>query len=164
LSLKSLVTSDPRSNRGYVQPGRERVTQSTNAAEIAALRLKAPDSKETFEIGREENSQWKNQWPPADALPNTHFREFFIDFFGTCHLLHMEVMRSVALGLGLKEEFFEDKIGERYHNLRLLSYPPIEAKKLTGDGQARAGTHSGLLGHLLLRLRLTSSFIQTMGR
>lgn len=52
-------------------------------------------------------------------------------------------MRCVALGLGLKEAFFEDKIGERYHNLRLLSYPPIEAKKLIRDGQARAGTHSG---------------------
>ena len=52
-------------------------------------------------------------------------------------------MRSIALGLDLEEMYFEDKINEQYHNLRLLHYPPIEAEKLQGDGQARAGAHSG---------------------
>jgi isopenicillin N synthase-like dioxygenase len=53
-------------------------------------------------------------------------------------------MRSIAIGLGLKENFFDSKINEQSHNLRLLSYPPIERRLLKNDGQARAGAHSGL--------------------
>jgi isopenicillin N synthase-like dioxygenase len=55
-------------------------------------------------------------------------------------------MRSIAVGLDLDEMFFEDKINEQYHNLRLLSYPPIKTSLLKKAGQARAGAHSGGLG------------------
>jgi isopenicillin N synthase-like dioxygenase len=55
----------------------------------------------------------------------------------------MEVMRSIALGLDLGEMFFEDKIDDQCHNLRLLSYPPIRSALLREEGQARAGAHSG---------------------
>ncbi len=52
-------------------------------------------------------------------------------------------MRSIALGLNLDERYFDNKINDQNHNLRLLSYPPIQRKLLEGDGQARAGAHSG---------------------
>jgi isopenicillin N synthase-like dioxygenase len=52
-------------------------------------------------------------------------------------------MRAIALGLDLDETFFDDKINEQFHNLRLLSYPPIKTSQLTKDGQARSGAHSG---------------------
>jgi isopenicillin N synthase-like dioxygenase len=52
-------------------------------------------------------------------------------------------MRSIALGLNLGEQFFDDKINEQCHNLRLLSYPPVKRAILGGEGQARAGAHSG---------------------
>lgn len=51
-------------------------------------------------------------------------------------------MRSIAIGLDLGEHFFDEKINEKCHNLRLLSYPPIKTT-LLNDGQARAGAHSG---------------------
>jgi isopenicillin N synthase-like dioxygenase len=51
-------------------------------------------------------------------------------------------MRAIALGLDLDEMFFEDKINEQRHNLRLLSYPPIKTSLLK-EGQTRAGAHSG---------------------
>ena len=54
-------------------------------------------------------------------------------------------MRSVALGLDLHESFFDQKIDQQSHNLRLLSYPPIRTKLLSQEGQARAGAHSGML-------------------
>ncbi|KAJ7167470.1 hypothetical protein C8R46DRAFT_1093102 [Mycena filopes] len=122
----SLKWEDPRSNRGYVKVGRERVTQATDAAEIAALRAKAPDFKETMEIGRDWDSVWKNQWPPEAVAP--HFKETMLDFFGQCHALHVHVMRSIAIGLDLEEG--------------LLSYPPIKRALLDNEGQARAGAHS----------------------
>jgi len=62
-------------------------------------------------------------------------------------------MRSIALGLGLGEHFFDDKINDQCHNLRLLSYPPVERTLLGGEGQARAGVHSG---EYTLKLLLSS--------
>ena len=57
----------------------------------------------------------------------------------------MVVMRSIALGLDLQEDFFDDKIDKQCHNLRLLSYPPIKRAILDKDtDQARAGAHSGM--------------------
>ncbi|KAH9948356.1 Clavaminate synthase-like protein [Amylocystis lapponica] len=139
--LKSkLAWEDPRSNRGYVQLGRERVTQSADPAEIAKLREKAPDCKETMEIGRDWDKMWKNQWPQESDAPG--FKDAMLHFFKTCHELHVVIMRAIALGLNLDEMFFEDKIHEQYHNLRLLSYPPIRTQMLQRDGQARAGAHS----------------------
>ncbi len=58
----------------------------------------------------------------------------------TCHELHSVVMRAIALGLDLDETFFDDKINEQFHNLRLLSYPPIKSSQ---DARARIQTHSG---------------------
>ncbi|KAL1761578.1 hypothetical protein FB107DRAFT_269182 [Schizophyllum commune] len=136
-----LAWADPRSNRGYVAVGRERVTQSQDAAAIAAMREKAPDYKESMEIGRDWDSVWPNQWPTDEELPT--FKPFMLSFFQTCHELHMVVMRSIALGLDLQEDFFDDKIDKQCHNLRLLSYPPIKRAILDKDtDQARAGAHS----------------------
>jgi len=135
-----LAWYDPRANRGYVQPGRERVTQSTDAKEIAALREKAPDCKETMEIGRDWDPVWRNMWPEEKDCPG--FKQTMLEFYETCHKLHNTVMRTIALGLDLEESFFDDKINEKCHNLRLLSYPPIRTEILRKEGQARAGAHS----------------------
>jgi len=77
-----LAWDDPRANRGYVQVGRERVTQSADAAEIAALRAKAPDSKETMEIGRDWDTTWKNKWPQESDAPK--FKQTMLQFFQVC--------------------------------------------------------------------------------
>jgi isopenicillin N synthase-like dioxygenase len=135
-----LAWEDPRSNRGYVKVGRERVTQSVDPDEIAALRKKAPDYKESMEIGRDSDATWKNMWPREADAPN--FRATMLVFFQTCHNLHAEVMRSIALGLDLKESFFDDKIHHQCHNLRLLSYPPVKQDVLQAGGTSRAGAHS----------------------
>ncbi|KAJ6538542.1 hypothetical protein DFH09DRAFT_1177172 [Mycena vulgaris] len=137
---EKLAWEDPWSNRGYVQIGRERVTQSTDAAEIAALREKAPDFKETMEIGPDWDYVWKDQWPAETDVPE--FKKSMLGFWKQCHELHVHVMRSIAIGLELEESFFDDKIQEQCHNLRLLSYPPIKRALLDKEGQARAGAHS----------------------
>ena len=59
--------------------GRERATQSTDAAKIAELRKKAPDTKESMEIGREWDKTWKNRWPQESEAPG--FRQTMMDFF-----------------------------------------------------------------------------------
>ncbi len=62
-------------------------------------------------------------------------------------------MRSVAIGLDLKEHFFDSKIDEKCHNLRLLSYPAIKTSLLKNEGQARAGAHSGEIALIYMKNR-----------
>lgn len=76
----------------------------------------------------------------------------------TCHELHVSVMRSIALGLGIEESYFDDKIQEQYHNLRLLSYPSITSDIIRKDGQSRAGAHSGQFNSTCFRFFPTDSF------
>ncbi|KIP02101.1 hypothetical protein PHLGIDRAFT_96346 [Phlebiopsis gigantea 11061_1 CR5-6] len=137
---QKLAWEDPRSNRGYVAIGRERVTQSADPSEIAQLRAQAPDYKESMEIGRNWDPTWKNQWPQESDAPR--FKESMLGFYQTCHDLHVYVMRAIALGLNLEETFFDKIVDQQCHNLRLLSYPPIKTNLLEKDGQARAGAHS----------------------
>ncbi|KAG1846774.1 hypothetical protein DFJ58DRAFT_892104 [Suillus subalutaceus] len=135
-----LAWDDPKANRGYVQVGRERVSNALDAAEIASLRAKAPDTKESMEIGRENHPTFSNKWPQETEVPE--FKQTMLHFFQTCHEVHTMVMKSIALGLDLPEDFFDNKIDRQDHNLRLLSYPPIRTSLLLGDGQARAGSHT----------------------
>jgi isopenicillin N synthase-like dioxygenase len=82
-----LKWEDPRANRGYVEIGREqlRVTQSADPDEIAALREKTPDFKETMEIGRDWDSEWKNQWPLETQVPL--FRKRMLEFYEVSFIL-----------------------------------------------------------------------------
>jgi len=124
-----LAWDDPQSNRGYIRVGRERSARSIDVT---------PDTKETMEIGRDWDETWRNHWPQESDAPG--FKQTMVDFYKTCHETHCIVMRAIALGLGLDEMFFEDKINEQRHNLRLLSYPPI--KTSSKEDHSRFSAHS----------------------
>lgn len=132
--------------------GRERVTQSSDPDEITQLRAKAPDYKETMEIGRNWDPTYKNHWPQESDAPG--FKSTTLSFFQTCHEVHVLVMRAIALGLNLEETWFDNKINEQYHNMRLLSYPSVKTDLLRKEGQARAGAHSGTVA-IMVKLFLS---------
>jgi isopenicillin N synthase-like dioxygenase len=79
LPQDKLAWDNPRSNRGYIKVGREYVTQSSDSAEIAELRNKPPNTKESMEIGRDWDKTWRNHWPQESDAPG--FRETMVDFF-----------------------------------------------------------------------------------
>ncbi|ORY91601.1 thymine dioxygenase [Leucosporidium creatinivorum] len=133
-----LAWQSPESNRGYVRQGRERVTQAITKEEVEALREQAPDYKETMEIGKDYDSVWPNMWP-EEEFPE--FKDWANGFFESCHLLHVEIMSALALGMGLGASFFDSMIDQKAHNLRLLNYPPVARKLIEGGGN-RAGSHS----------------------
>lgn len=81
-----------------------------------------------MEIGRDWDQSWKNQWPQETDAPR--FKQTMLEFYSTCHELHVHVMRAIALGLELEEDYFDRKIDQQCHNLRLLSYPPIRTSLL----------------------------------
>jgi isopenicillin N synthase-like dioxygenase len=139
---QSLGWTTPQANRGYSAPGREKVTVLTNRDEIADLRERAPDLKETFEIGREGEPDHPNRWPDEGSEETVAgFRAGMEGFFGECKRLHVEVMRAIAVGMGLDEGFFDGFVDVGDNTLRLLHYPPVEADVFETDA-VRAGAHS----------------------
>jgi isopenicillin N synthase-like dioxygenase len=99
-----------------------------------------PDLKESFEIGNEPSNRFENNWPADDLLPG--FRDHNMQFFKTCHELHLQVMNSIALALGLPDEYFSRFCNKMEHNLRLLHYPQVEKKVLDREQQSRTGAHT----------------------
>jgi isopenicillin N synthase-like dioxygenase len=140
----ALGWTTPSANRGYVASGREKVTQSADPDEIAKLRANNPDLKESMEIGREGVEGLPNQWP--DRFDDDQGKSFTRDmqaFFLTLKDLHMQVMRAIALGMGLDDDFFDSFTDGGDNNLRLLHYPPVKKRVWKKNpSQVRAGEHS----------------------
>ena len=65
---------------GYSAPGKEKVVQHVyDRNKLDVLRKKAPDVKESFEVGREDDPVMPNIWLPEDALPG--FKEASLAFY-----------------------------------------------------------------------------------
>ncbi|TFY58082.1 hypothetical protein EVJ58_g6639 [Rhodofomes roseus] len=70
--------------RGYSPPGKEKASQHVyDENELEKLRVQAPDVKESFEVGREDDPM-ANIWLPDGVLPG--FKEASLDFFWVCCL------------------------------------------------------------------------------
>ena len=117
----------PESNRGYLNVGQELLDGG------------APDLKETFEIGNEAETTFENRWPNAE-LP--HFRETMLEYFNAADQLHLDVLRCLAIGMNLGEDFFTPLCNGNHQNLRLLHYPETQRSKISRAGQKRGGVHS----------------------
>lgn len=96
-----------------------------------------------MEIGREGVPGLPNQWPDGLDDEGREFTRVMKAFFLQCKELHGEVMRAIALGMGLEEHFFDAYTDAGDNNLRLLHYPAVE-KAVFRDNpeQVRAGAHS----------------------
>lgn len=148
-----LAWESPESNRGYVSPGREKVSQLICKDQVQALRDSSPDLKESLEIGKEPSQNFQNMWPV-----DPKFRAEMMQFYKTCHLFHLDVMDSLALGLGLGGGFFEPYCNGMDHNLRLLHYPDVKKNILDRKDQSRAGSHSGIFFNHQRLWNLNASF------
>ncbi|EQB45494.1 hypothetical protein CGLO_15635 [Colletotrichum gloeosporioides Cg-14] len=134
----------PEANRGYSAPGREKVSQFMDAASVGKERAGNPDLKESYEIGREGEPTHPNQWPVEKAgSPVDGFKAQMLDFFGQCKNLHVEVMRAIAVGMGIDEHYFDGFTDVGDNTLRLLHYPSVNPEVFKiNPGQVRAGAHS----------------------
>lgn len=121
----SFKYQSPQSNRGYIAVGMERLEN-------------LPDLKESFDIGDEKDTAYENRWPTHE-LPS--FRATMLEYFAQFDLLHLDVMRAIALGLGFDQEFFTSTNDENHQNLRLLHYPEIDRARIGPGGQKRGGEH-----------------------
>ncbi|KAI1494822.1 hypothetical protein F5X96DRAFT_676274 [Biscogniauxia mediterranea] len=132
----------PEANRGYSAPGREKTTRLTDIDEVKRLRDAVPDLKESLEIGREGVEDHPNHWPEEEG-ELVGFKKIMLEFHDKCKALHMEVMRAIAVGLGIDEGWFDKFTDEGDNTLRLLHYPEVKKDVFTiNPGQVRAGAHS----------------------
>jgi isopenicillin N synthase-like dioxygenase len=111
--------------------------------DVEALRAAVPDLKESLEIGRDDEEGMPNMWPDDDSEGAKEFKKVMLAFFDECKELHKEVMRALALGLGIEESWF-DKFTDRGDNtLRLLHYPSVSKEVFKkNELQVRAGSHT----------------------
>lgn len=134
----------PEANRGYSSPGREKVSQLADAADVDKARSAAPDLKESFEIGRDGDAAFPNPWPAeGKETALLGFRADMVDFHARCQAIHLDLMRAIALAMGLDEAYFEPFVDQGDNTLRLLHYPAVKADVFrVNPGQVRAGEHS----------------------
>lgn len=154
----TLAWTTPESNRGYVAHGREKVS-TLEKDEVEALKAQVPDLKESFEIGREGEEGHPNNWPTSDDKAKD-FKSVMLEFHDRCKDLHVEVMRAIAVGMGLDEHFFDSYTDVGDNTLRLLHYPAVpktvfQANKL----QVRAGEHTDY-GSITLLFQDTAGGLQ----
>jgi isopenicillin N synthase-like dioxygenase len=133
----------PNSPRGYRALGIEALGRGNSAAATP------PDLKEFYHIGREawpdepyytsaEGQRYyiPNFWPDDRAGFREAAARYYTEIEGVVGLL----MRLAALGLGIDERFFDDKIDRHISAMRLNFYPEQTVSPV--PGQLRAGAHT----------------------
>jgi len=132
----------PEVHRGYSYPGLEKVSQYMDGDEAVGKQLRQmSDCKESYEVGSEENAQQPNVWLPEATLPG--FRQFTTQFYWKCNVLAQELLRALALGIGLEDpEYLINYHSGHNNQLRLLHYPPVPAAQLESQSIARMPAHS----------------------
>jgi len=106
----------------------------------------AVDLKEFWHVGREHvpGAAWTKDYPPnvwPTEIPG--FREQTWALYQALEALGDRVLRAVALGLGLGEDFFADKTDHGNSILRPIHYPPLTQR--SGDPDSvRSGQHEDI--------------------
>lgn len=129
-------------HRGYTEPGRTKETIDYAADPEREQRKRARgDLKETYEVGSAQNKAQGNVWPPEATLPG--FQEFMLKFYWECNRVSQEVLRALAVGIGLEDPEHLTKLHSGHGNqLRLAHYPSIPADSLEKDEADRLGAHT----------------------
>ena len=132
----------PATPRGFRALGIEALSYGND-------RTTPPDLKEYYHFGREtwpdepyftgaEGQRYfiPNIWPERPA----GFREAAQRYYAEMERISLVLMRLAALGLGVDEHFFDDKIDRHITAMRLNFYPQQTEAPL--PGQLRAGEHT----------------------
>lgn len=123
----------PASTRGYEGVG------------VQALEAGRPgDLKEIFQCGPDPARTRPNAWP--EDMPE--FRQTLLAFLDAAKASCDQLMRAIALSLGLPEDYFVPYHDRTDSTLRLLHYPPLIGAP--APGQLRAGAHTDFGGMNLL--------------
>ncbi|MEK9968467.1 MAG: 2-oxoglutarate and iron-dependent oxygenase domain-containing protein [Ferrovibrio sp.] len=150
--------------RGFRAVGDESLSYSLGEAA-------PPDLKETFRIGhvapgsdeyaeRARASYYApNLWPNRPA----GFREIWTQYYRQMESLAAVLMQAFAVGLGLPDRYFTDKIDRHISHLQANLYPEQPDTPLPGQLRAGAHTDYGSLTILLQENALGGLQVKTAG-
>lgn len=122
--------------RGYTSKGREQAKGHST-----------PDLKEFFQIGQfvPDDHPLKKEYPD-NIWPNEipEMAEVAKEIFQRLEKTGMEMLRAIALYLGLEENYFDAKVTHGNSILRAIHYPPIENPEALPEGAVRAAQHGDI--------------------
>ncbi|KAH7920281.1 flavonol synthase/flavanone 3-hydroxylase [Leucogyrophana mollusca] len=130
-------------HRGYSGVGVEQVSQMVfDPNELADIRSKALDFKESFDFGNEDSTRLQNIWPPEEDLPG--FREQAVAFFKVCREFQTsKILPALALGMpGVPAGFFDQYHQQADNQVRLLHYPGAPAEAFLSGEKGRINAHT----------------------
>ncbi len=142
--------ADERTPRGYHALGGEALSAANDA-------LAPPDLKEFYHVGPVDVGDDAYYTSPKGRqffLPNlwpsepSAFQPAAVAYYRAMHQLVGFLMRLTALGLGIEETFFDDKVSRSIGTMRLNYYPRQVQAPLAG--QLRAGAHTDYGGLTIL--------------
>jgi len=97
--------------------------------------------QEAYGLGTDDNASQPNQWPPSTLLPG--FQPFMLTFQHACWRVAQEILRALALGLGLPDETALLRFHAQGENeLSLRHYPPVHEEVVRSGEVDRLGAHT----------------------
>ncbi|KAF8429579.1 flavonol synthase/flavanone 3-hydroxylase [Tirmania nivea] len=151
--LKAPHPPESWNQRGYSQIGQEKISLYPDALNTGTETnidrtglTSVLECKESFDLGRENDTIMPNIYPPPELLPN--FRDVTMRLFNTLHSFGLDVLKALALGLRLQDENFfshyHGKDGQEapMNQLRLLHYPPVSKEAARQGGITRIAPHT----------------------
>lgn len=110
--------------RGYTAKGKEKAKDA-----------RVPDLKEFWQRGQADN-------PVVDELPR--FDRVTSEVFRRLETAGRELLKAIAVYLGLAEDYFEPRVIQGNSILRAIHYFPIEDPDRLPDDAVRAGAHEDI--------------------
>ena len=164
LEEKQALAMPPDRYRGYIAFGNEALAYSLDEES-------PPDLKESFSIGpfdfpddayhraaKPGNFFAPNLWPARPA----ELRPVWEAYFTAMEQLSTHLMRIFALGLGMPEHFFDDKIDRHITNFSVIHYPEQSTEPL--PGQLRAGAHTDYGSLTIVKPDAAPGGLQVLGK
>ncbi len=152
---KKYEDDELQGQRGYISKGKE-----------VAKGKSTPDLKEFFHVGQEVDpsdsilsSYPANIWP--DEVPE--LKEIGLKAYKTLERTGLNMLRAIAIYLGLDEDYFEDKASKGNSILRPIHYFPIEDPNSVADDAVRAAEH-GDINLITLLMGASADGLQVLRR
>ncbi|MBL6446905.1 isopenicillin N synthase family oxygenase [Fulvivirga sp. 29W222] len=141
--------------RGYIGKGKEH-----------AKGRKTGDLKEFFHIGQEvtDNDPIKEEYPDnvwVDEVPD--LEAIGLEVYKRLEKTGVEMLRAIALYLGLEESYFDNKVKNGNSILRPIHYFPIDNPEAVPDDAVRAAEH-GDINLITLLMGASADGLQVLRR
>jgi len=123
--------------RGYIGKGKEHAKGRTTA-----------DLKEFYHVGQEvtDGDSIKNEYPdniwPDEEIPE--YKDIALRVYQTIEKAGVQMLKAIALYLGLEENYFDDKVHNGNSILRPIHYFPIDKPDEVPDDAVRAAEHGDI--------------------